>query len=232
MRRILSILVLIIFLLPSFAGAVTVTLDDGTSIDLEGLSDTERTNMIKYIDKLNKAKKSTLTDSATEAFLETAKDPVKLDQWRRLITGTLKDIANDLNVSVNEFVKTPVGLGAAALLFYKVAGKDIMATAFGVIFAIPFWFMIIITCAFTAKYFLGHKTEMITITSKARNITDVELRNEVMEAVDGNEAVEIKRPIRVCRYDWTSNDARNAFGCFMIGIPIITTIVCFLVVFI
>lgn len=232
MRKILSILVLIIFLLPSFANAVTVTLDDGTAINLEGLTDTEKTNMIKYMDKLNAAKKTTLGASATEALLETAKDPVKLNEWRKLITGTLKDIANDLNVSVNEFVKTPVGLGAAALLFYKVAGKDIMATAFSVIFAIPFWFMIIITCAFAAKYFLGHKTEIMTITAKANSLTDDGLRVEVREVVKGTEEVKIEKPIRVCRYDWSSKDSRTAFGSFMLGIPIVVTIACFLVVFI
>lgn len=232
MRRILSILILIIFLFPSFASAVTVTLDDGTAINLDGLTDTERTNMIKYIDKMNKAKKSTLTDSATEVFLETAKDPVKLDQWRKLITGTLKDIANDLNVSVNEFVKTPVGLGAAALLFYKVAGKDIMATAFQVIFAIPFWFMVIITCALAARYFLGHKTETMTITARVNSLLDDKVKEEVKEVIAGSETVKIERPIRVCRYDWTSNDARNVFGVFMIAIPIVTTVACFILVFV
>lgn len=232
MKKILNILVLIIFLFPPFAGAVNVVLDDGTTINLDGLTDTERTNMIKYIEKVNKAKQSTLGDSATEAFLETAKDPVKLNEWRKLITGTLKDIANDLNVSVNEFVKTPVGLGAAALLFYKVAGRDIMATAFGVIFAIPFWFMIIITCALTARYFLGSKTEIMTITAKANSLTDDQIKDDIKGVVGGSEEVKIERPIRVCRYNWNSNDARNAFGCFMVGIPIVTTIVCFLIVFI
>lgn len=230
-KHLLLILVLI-FLFPSFASAVSVTMDDGTIINLDGLNDTEKNNMIKYVEKMNTAKQSTLGTTAADVILEGAKDPAKLNEWRKLITGTIKDIANDLNVSVNEFVKTPVGLGVAALIFYKVAGKNIMQTVFQVVFAIPFWCMIVIVCAFTARYFLGHKDVMMEITAKPNSLTNTDLSKEVKEVIKGNEEVTIKKPIRVCRYKWKSDDARNVFGVFMLGIPIVVTVACFIIVFI
>lgn len=216
----------------AYASAVTIKLHDGTEISLDGLNDTEKANMIRYVEKMNTKAGNTLTQSATDVLMSGAKDPAKLNEWRQLITGTIKDIANDLNVSVNDFVKTPVGLGVAALIFYKVAGKDMMATIFDVMFAIPFWCMIMIVCALTARAFLGHKTEIMTITSTPNLLTDSKLKEDVQEVVVGNEEVKIEQPIRVCRYKWYSNDARNTFGCFMVGIPIVVTIACFIVVFV
>ena len=232
MKKSVIILFLIVFFIPCISQAANLTMDDGTVINLDSLTDTERTNIIKYMDKINKAKETTLGDTATDVLLASAKDPAKLNEWRMLITGTIKDIANDLNVSVNEFVKTPVGLGVAALIFYKVAGKDFLHTLFQVAFAIPFWFAIIICCALTARYFLGHKTEMMKITCKANSLTDTELRKDVKEVAKGTEEVEIERPIRVPRYKWKSDDARSAMGAFMLGIPIVVTIACFIIVFI
>lgn len=232
MKKFLIALVLMVFFIPGISGAVSITMDDGTVINMDGLTDTEITNMVKYVEKMNKAKKPGLGATAADVIFESAKDPAKLNEWRKLITGTIKDIANDLGVGVNEFVKTPVGLGVAALIFYKVAGKNMMETVFQVMFAIPFWFAVIIICAFATKYFLGHKTEIMTITAAPRSLTDGKLQKDLEGVVDRAEKVKIERPVRVCRYNWQSNDARSAFGSFMIGIPIVATVACFLIVFI
>jgi hypothetical protein len=234
MKKIAVALIFVMCLTPVLAGAVSVKLDDGTEIPLDGLNDTEKSNMINYMKKINEAKaeSSGITGAATEALMESAKDPTKLNEWRKLITGTIKDVANDLNITVNEFVKTPVGMGVAALIFYKVAGKDIFSKFMAIILAIPFWFSIIITCAVTARAFLGHKTEYTTVLKKVGNIQNQDTKEQVKNKMDDNDTVEMKIPKRVCRYDWTSNDARNTFGCFMIGIPVVVTIACFIVVFI
>jgi len=232
MKKILSILILVIFLLPSSASAVNVVLDDGTTINLDGLSDTEKTNMLKYVEKINQAKTgNSLTQSAADVILNSAKDPAKLNEWRKLITGTIKDIANDLNVSVNEFVKTPVGLGVAALIFYRVAGKEMMETIFGIIMAIPLWFVIMIIIGFTTKYFLGHKTEYTELDTRPQSLTNDQARRAVSEQTSNNEKVHLKFPIRVCRYDWQSKDAKTTFCAFMVGIPIVITAICMLIVF-
>jgi len=232
MKKISIFLILIICLTPVFAGAVNVTTDDGTVIDLDALTDTEKTNIIKYMEKINKAKASTLGTTVSEEIMQSAKDPAKLNEWRKLITGTIRDVANDLSMTVNEFVKTPVGAGVAALIFYKVAGKEIFSKGISIILVIPFWFMIMILCALTARYFLGHKTEYIEVTKIPRKIQNTKTKDAVEEHMPDAEEVAIKIPDRVCRYNWDSNDARTVFGCFMIGIPIIVTFVSFLIVFI
>lgn len=233
MKKIAVVLILM-FCLPFVAGAVNITMDDGTVISLDALNETERNEMLKYMNKINKAKQEAgwVQDLLEEEeFIESAKDPTKLNEWRKLITGTIKDVANDLNITVNEFVKTPVGAGVAALIFYKVAGKDIFSKFMSIILAIPFWFTIMITCALTARAFLGHKTEYTVVTKKAKYIQTEDTKDAVKEHMPDAEDVVLKVPTRVCRYDWNSNDARNIFGVCMIGIPMITTIACFIVVF-
>ena len=232
MRKFLIPLVLIMFLIPSFAGAANLTMEDGTVINLDSLTDSEKTNIIKYMDKINNAKKTTIGSTVTDEIMQSAKDPAKLNEWRTLITGTIKDVANDLNITVNEFVKTPVGAGVAALIFYKVAGKDIFSKFMGIILAIPFWFAICIACGLVARYFLGHKTEYTEVTKTVRYIVNEDVKAAVEEHIPDEKDVVLKVPTRVCRYDWNSNDARNMLGVVLIGIPIVVTIACFIVVFI
>ena len=102
MKKFLIALVLMVFFIPGISGAVSITMDDGTVINMDGLTDTEITNMVKYVEKMNKAKKPGLGATAADVIFESAKDPAKLNEWRKLITGTIKDIANDLGVGVNE----------------------------------------------------------------------------------------------------------------------------------
>ena len=232
MKKFIFVLVLALCLTPIISAAVTVKMDDGTEISIDSLNDTEKSNMINYIKKINDAAASTATSTATEAIIESAKDPVKLEQWRKLITGTIKDIANDLNVTVNEFVKTPVGLGVAALIFYKVAGKDIFGTFMDVILAIPMWFSIMICWALVTRYFFGHKTEYVEVEKKVDHIQSDDTRKETKKHMKNDEVVKLRIPKRISRYNWTSSDARTTLGAFLICIPIILTFVCIMIIFV
>lgn len=237
-ERILFVLCLVvavcltIYVSDSFA--VTLKLNDGTEISLDGLNDTEKANMIKYVEKMNKESTSALEETATQVVFNAAKDPEKLNQWRKLITQTLKDVCNDLNISVNEFVKTPVGLGVAALIFYKVAGKGLLETTFEIFLILPFWVLVMIIVGVATKYFLGMKTEYIQVTAKPSSLTNKvgEVSKEkIRETLNDNEKLDMKIPTRVPRYNWNSNDARTAFGAFMVGIPVVLTFVSFLILF-
>jgi len=219
------------FLIPVVSNAVTIKLSDGTEIDLEGLTDTEKSNMIKYVEKMNKKAAESVGSTATEIIMESAKDPVKLNEWRKLITGTIKDVADDLSMTVNEFVKTPVGAGVAGLIFYKVAGKDMFSKFFSVVLAIPLWMMVMAIVGWTTRCFLGHKTEYIEVTSTPNYLTDADVKEAVKDQIDKNKEVDLKIPLRVCRYKWTSGDARNIFGVFMIVIPLAMTLVVCMIVF-
>ncbi len=231
MKKIFPLILIILFSFPIISPAVTVQLHDGTTINLEGLSDAEISTMIQYIDKINKTAQGSATQTAADAFLESASDPAKLGEWRELITGTIRDIAEDLNVTVNEFVKTPVGLGTAGLIFYKVAGKDMIEAIVDIILVIPFWMTIMVIILYTTRHFLGHVTEHIEVKSNTTFIHDEKVRDEVEKYIETNEELPLRIPVRVCRYNWTSKDARTAFSCCMVGIPIVVTIAAFVIVF-
>ena len=232
MKKILFVLLISLFLIPSVSSAVKVTLEDGTEISTDGLSETEKQDFIKYLEKVNNAKQKAAAieeaNSTTRAILDTAKDPEKLDQWRKLITGTIKDVCNDLNVTVNDFVQTPVGLGVAAFIFYKVAGADIFSSLMDIIIVVPFFFLVLSICLFLTWRFLGHTTERVIVEgTKINNLTDKDLKEQVKKHISDsiNDKFNVSIPVRVCRYKWNTNEARTVFAVFMVGIPIVFAII-------
>jgi hypothetical protein len=237
MKKFVILAVVLLFLFPSIAPAVKITLEDGTEVNTEGLAEHEKDEFLKYLEKINEAKKRQIAQEAasstTAAVLEAAKDPAKINEWRKLITGTIKDICNDLNVSVNEFVKTPVGLGVAALIFYKVAGKDLMKTVLHITLIVPFFLMVLTICLFLVWRFLGHTTEFTTVEGvKLLSIVDKDVYQSIKDHVKDqkDQVFTFKIPVRMCRYKWSSSDARTAFACFMVGIPIASAIASLIVV--
>lgn len=225
MRNFLLVFIIILFLFPTISSAVTVKLKDGTELSLDNLTNEEQSRMIRYIKKINENS----TNSNVQSLINA--DPVRVDQWRKVISGTIKDVANDLGVTVNEFVKTPVGLGVAFLIFYKVMGKDMLSTLFDVVFIIPFWITVMIVIALTCRYYLGYTTEYIKVYTPPRLITDDKIREGLGDMIEKDEKIKIKIPVRKERYVWNSTDAKTTLGCFMVGIPIFMTFFCLGIVF-
>jgi len=184
-----------------------MTLPNGQELDVTNLNNQEILDAIKI------AKKSIPDPKSTVAEMVRGVNPSDLNEWRMLITGTIKDVCNDLSITVNEFVKTPVGLGIAALIVYKVAGKDIMENAFDVIFAIPLWFTITFINFILILYFFKPVT----------------IYNRIIEK-DGK-IIERRDPERQTRYPFKSNDARNCMGGYIMISEIIITLVCLIIVF-
>jgi hypothetical protein len=186
-----------------------VTLPDGNKIDVSKLSQEEIYNLIKISSKA-------VSEPQFDTVMETMKgiNPSGLNEWGKLITGTIRDICSDLNVTVNEFVKTPVGMGVSALIIYKVAGKDFISNAMDILLAIPLWF----TITFINGCLLWYFFSMITV------IHDVKY-------IENNEVVYKKEPTRVHRYRWDSNDARVGMGWGLAISEIIITIICLIIVF-
>ncbi len=184
---------------------ISITLD-GKTISLSGLDTEEQATMMKYLKKINaaKAEKNSVTNNIISNIPSTAEG---LDEWRRLITGTIKDICTDLNITVNDFAKTPVGMGIAGLIIYKIAGKDFLSKAINIILVIPIWITIIGIIILISWYMLSYKTIY-------------EMEND-----------EAKTAIRVERYEWNSKEAKCAFGCMMISIGIVTTMLTLTIVF-
>ena len=217
MKNLLAIVIVLAMVFSaSFAIAETVTLPNGQQIPLDGLSSGEKQSMMSYIDKISKAQKaakSAKEEGILSGLGNVAKDPKALNEWRILITGTIKDIANDLNVTVNEFIKTPVGMGVAALSLYKVAGKDVLSQALDIILIIPFWILSMSILGLLQQKYFGGKLIFETET-------DLENKKTIK-----------KNPQRIENYDFESDDARLGAAWAIYGIMIIVSFVSLLIVF-
>ncbi len=206
---------------------IAVILPDGQSVTLDGLEDSEKQVMINLLNKISKAKatKEGVATEAAKVMAEVISDPAKLDSWRKLITGTIKDICEDLNISVNEFIKTPAGIGVAALIIYKVAGKEVLSEAADVVLGIPMWIVMMIILFYLQKKYLG----FITVYHE-------EQVNEKGKVVGHS------NPKRMPAYEWgykgkdsdeanAGEAARVVFSCFLYGTGAILTFVTILLVF-
>jgi hypothetical protein len=217
MKKLLAIIIMLAMVFS--AGIVLaeefITLPNGEKIPLTGLTSSDKQNLMTYVDKIAKAQEAAKLAIEQEGVLEeiakAAKDPKALNEWRVLITGTIKDIANDLNVSVNEFIKTPAGIGVAALIIYKVAGKEILAEAMGIILVIPFWaIMMIILAVFQKKYF-GNKL--------------------VYDIVTEDKKTTKTNPRKIQNYDFNTDDSKLGAAVVIYGSMGLVTVLAFLVVF-
>jgi len=188
----------------------TISLPGGVEVPLDGLSSQEKQNMITYMDKVAKAKleKSKIAQEASKVMAEVISDPEKLNSWRQLITGTIKDICEDLNVSVNEFIKTPAGAGVAALIIYKIAGKELISAAMDVVLILPFWFVMMGVLLYLQRKYLASSLVYKRIWTPA----------------EGEKAKEVKEdPERVINYPWESKEARTTFACVLYGTMLVGT---------
>jgi len=205
LHRTLMIISIICLLVLSFCmdakAQQMMTLPNGQEIDASKLSNQE------ILDAIRIAQKS-MPKPTTNGVMDMVKgvDPDSLDAWRKLITGTIKDVCNDLSITVNEFVKTPVGLGIAALIVYKVAGKDLLENALDIVILIPLWLIVTGINLYIGWYFYHCKT--------------------VYEYRDlGNGKIEKTNPKRVTAYAWKEGSDRSSLATVMLVIEIILTFI-------
>ncbi|HUU88360.1 MAG TPA: hypothetical protein VMX17_11500 [Candidatus Glassbacteria bacterium] len=148
----LFILSMLLVYVPSYAE--TITLPNGQELNIDELSDYEITQAISTAKKSLKA-----SDSAKSAFgMIKGSNPQELEAWAKLITGTIKTVCQDLSITVNDFVKTPVGIGIATLIIYKVMGKDILENALDLVIMVPLWFLMTGIILFLGWYCYSTKT--------------------------------------------------------------------------
>lgn len=188
------------------AKAQTMTLPNGQELDVSNLNNQEILDAIKIARKA-------MPDNQSVSEMVKGVKPSDLNEWRQLITGTIKDVCNDLSITVNDFVKTPVGLGIAALIVYKVAGKEIMENTFDVIFAIPLW----LTITFINLLLLLYFFKPVTVYGKITETSDKKIIRE--------------NPERSTRYPFKSNDARNTLGAYIMVSQTLITVICICLVF-
>lgn len=202
------------------ASSYGITLPDGNFIPLEGLTNTEQAEVISKASVINE--KFVEKQTAAAIFAEKSAvltNPEELDKWRVLITSTIKDIASDLNIAVNDFIRTPAGIGVSALIIYKVAKDSIegfLSTIFDVVFGIPLWGIIIFI--------------LFRIKNKYLSFTTIYER-KIETVVDGKSKFEYLGPKRVETYPFRDKDSRLLLGIVLLAIGIIATVVMTVIVF-
>ena len=157
MKKFISILIsiLIIFMLsvPCFSATEV-------KVDLEKLSQDARNEI------LNKNKETAKQE-------ETKIVPTKLEEWSnfgKTFAIALKETCTVLNVEVNNFIKTPVGMMTAGIIFYKFVGKDIVH-----IFLTFIVFGFLFTCLFFSFYIFHVPKKIVTLSeNKVKTISYIQ----------------------------------------------------------
>lgn len=144
-----------------------IYLPNGQTLDVRNLTDQE---IQKAVELATKAMDIPRTDKVIDAVKGI--NPEELDQWRKVVTGTVKDICNDLSITVNEFVKTPVGFGIGLIVFYKYMGKDLFENALDILIVTPLWFILTGMILYCGWYFFHCKTvyEYRTVGDKTEKV--------------------------------------------------------------
>jgi hypothetical protein len=150
-------------------------------------------------------------------------DTETINNWRQLITGTIKDVCNDLNVTVNDFIKTPAGMGVSALIIYKFVGKDLIAGTkeialkiYDILFLFPFTLMM-----FGMLFYLYKK--MFTQQVVYKEIKEYEEKGKIIVAKS--------RPENKNKYEFKSDESKTMMIVFMVGSFVFTVITILIVVF-
>ena len=169
MKRFVGLLVVFCMMFSFIpAMAAEITLPDGRKLNIDDLTQTEISQAIQTAQKSMKAKET------AQDVLAVVKNttPENLQAWANLITSTIKTICQDLSITVNDFVKTPVGLGISALIFYKVAGKELLENALDIAIMVPLWFLLTGIILFLGWYCYSGKTyyDSISYNEKGKKI--------------------------------------------------------------
>lgn len=186
MKSILCVLVMCLMIVSgNVYAATTIKLGNGAEVPVDNLSDTDKSDLIRISKKI-------ATKDVSDIDLKNVK-PNDIREWTSLISGTIREMCQDLNVAVNDFIKTPAGLGISALIIYKVAGKDIINRLYHMLI-VPYWLISTAIILFLAWYFYRPVTIYAKIVQEDKKIIKSE-------------------PYRTTRYPWDNKkDGKGAFG--------------------
>ena len=136
MKKLLSMLVLAVTMLPTFAYA------DNPSVQSQmgKLSDTKRAELALKI-----AQAVEEEQAATTPILSKVPAPAQMEKWANVgeqIGKALAGTARELGVVANDFIKTPAGQITMAMIVWKIMGHEIAQLAVGLLMfftLVPLW---------------------------------------------------------------------------------------------
>jgi len=164
-------------------------------VDLKNLDDLTRN---KIIDSMKKAESSGLPIDIS-AF-----QPEAIKAWVNAVSEGIKDVCHNLNVEVNDFIKTPAGMIITGSIIYKVIGKDIFIGVKDIVFGILGWVVSMLLLFLIARRFV--------LTRK------IKILKEYEEEIDGKKRmVKLTSYKFIKPYEFKSDDARSfAFAALII----------------
>lgn len=158
------------------------------TVDISKLSPVARDAVLKTVNDQPKSAFDSLVGKAVT-------NPTLVVGWAKDIGLAVAEVCKALNVQVNEFSRTRVGVLITGLIIWKVAGKDILSIAGScviVLIFLPIWLW---------SYRFFHMRERI--------VTKVEMR--------GKKEVPVKVEY-IPRYEFNTPDARVASACVHVGL--------------
>ena len=166
MKRFITIL--FVGLLICSLCAVPSSASTGTevTVNLEDLDNITRNNVLNKLKELKKKKAGSITNKLANM------DPAEVTKWTGAITKTIKDVCHDLNVEVNDFAKTPVGIGIVGIIIYKVVGADFISSMKTIFFTLLWWFIVSVAVIISFRHFhMCKKVKVKTPNDKGKLVT-------------------------------------------------------------
>lgn len=175
---------IVVFVLSIFVGVSYASKSAEELLQTPGLNSAQRAAIAEAIAK-----------SKPESILPTSLKGVL--EWQEMgdaFSTTIKNICQTLNVEVNTFLKSDVGLLTASIIVYKMIGKDILRIVLytGIWFGVTFFMMMSIK-------FL-HMKKLVPGTMQNPN----------------NKEVTINTTVEVDRFGWEDDVTRNISLCLHI----------------
>lgn len=150
------------------------------------LSETEKAAIIKQIAEQAAAKKDTpnlVQDLAATAAADARNAPEKVDQWLNIgerIGKMIGGAAKEVGVAVNDFVKTPVGLTAMALIVWHYMGGVIVHVFGGLL-------VMAVGLGFVVYFFQRYRGETIEYDAEKKDIFGRSVVKQVIRRPVGGE---------------------------------------------
>lgn len=134
MKSFINALLIMVFALTFMCGSVYAQTekknDTQVTVDLKDLGSDARNAVLRDIEKKEKEVAKQIIPDITKV------DPATIKTWDESISGIIKTICGELNVSVNDFIKTDAGKITVFMVAYKMIGQDVRAIIFATLWII------------------------------------------------------------------------------------------------